>query len=67
MLWTCAEEFLTQGNFHLDPQKFNQVPTEWLVEYNFRRPHQALDYTPPINFQAKYLKVLPMYPSSTTP
>jgi len=64
---TLEEEFLRQGNFHLDLQKFNQILTEWLVEYNFRRPHQALGYTPPINFQAKYLKVLPMYPSNTNP
>jgi transposase InsO family protein len=62
---TLQEEFLRQGNFHLDLQRFNQVLTEWLVEYNFHRPHQALGYIPPINFQAKYLKVLPMYPSST--
>ena len=62
---TLQEEFLKQGNFHLDLQRFNQNLTEWLIEYNFRRPHQALGYVPPINFQAKYLKVLPMYPSST--
>jgi transposase InsO family protein len=62
---TLKEEFLRQGNFYLNLQKFNQVLTEWLVEYNFQRPHQALGYIPPINFQAKYLKVLPMYPSST--
>ena len=62
---TLQEEFLRQGNFHSDLHKFKKVLTEWLVEYNFRRPHQALGYMPPINFQAKYLKVLPMYPSST--
>jgi transposase InsO family protein len=33
---------------------------KWLVEYNFRRPHQALVYLPPINFTFKYHKVLPM-------
>ncbi len=38
---------------------------ECLVEYNFRRPHQALGYLPPISFTFKYHKVLPMYPSST--
>jgi hypothetical protein len=36
-----------------------------LIEYNFRRPHQASGYLPPINFTFKYHKVLPMYPSST--
>lgn len=64
---TLENEFLKQGNFVSDPQKFNQKLTEWLIEYNFRRPHQSLGYIPPINFQAKYLKVLPMYPSRTVP
>ena len=62
---TLQEEFIAQGNFSIDVNRFNHSLTEWLVEYNFRRPHQALDYMPPINFQVKYLKVLPMYPSST--
>lgn len=62
---TLKEEFLLEGNFTLDLQQFNHNLTEWLVEYNFRRPHQSLGYIPPINFQAKYLKVLPMYPSNT--
>jgi transposase InsO family protein len=44
---------------------FNRNLTEWLVEYNFHRPHQALGYLPPIHFPFKYHKVLPMYPSST--
>ncbi|MBI5229946.1 MAG: transposase [Candidatus Magasanikbacteria bacterium] len=39
--------------------------TEWLIHYNFERPHQTLDYMPPINFTYKYHNVLPMYPSST--
>jgi len=39
--------------------------TEWLVEYNFERPHQSLDYLTPIEFTQKYTKVLPMWSSST--
>ena len=62
---TLQEEFINQGNFDLDVNRFNSRMTEWLIEYNFRRPHQALDYISPINFQVKHLKVLPMYPSST--
>lgn len=62
---TLKEEFISLGNFNPDPVLFNQNLTEWLIEYNFRRPHQALGYMPPINFHYKYHKVLPMYPSST--
>jgi len=64
---TLQEEFIGQGNFTTDTDVFNRDLTEWLVEYNFRRPHQSLGYVAPINFQAKYLKVLPMYPSYTCP
>ena len=62
---TLQEEFINQGNFDTDTKRFNQAMTEWLIEYNFKRPHQSLGYIAPINFQVKYLKVLPMYPSST--
>lgn len=62
---TLREEFIQLGNLTADCDRFNQKLTEWLVEYNFRRPHQSLDYMPPINFHYKYHKVLPMYPSST--
>jgi len=44
---------------------FNQRLTEWLIEYNFERPHQSLDYLTPIEFTQKYTKVLPMWSSST--
>jgi hypothetical protein len=40
---------------------FNKKLTEWLIEYNFHRPHEALGYETPIEFN----KVLPMYPSGT--
>ena len=62
---TLQEEFLGLGNMVTDTGEFNRRLTEWLVEYNFRRPHQALNYLPPISFIFKYHKVLPMYPSST--
>jgi len=62
---TLRHEFLEAGNMHDDPQIFNQKLTEWLVEYNFKRPHQSLGYVPPINYEAKYLRVLPTYPSRT--
>ena len=39
--------------------------TDWLIEYNFKRPHQALGYEVPVEYHYKYQKVSPMYPSST--
>jgi transposase InsO family protein len=62
---TIQEEFLALGNMTLDTDQVNRRMTEWLIEYNFRRPHYALKNMPPINFSFKYHKVLPMYPSST--
>jgi transposase InsO family protein len=62
---TLQEEFIDLGNMTDDVKLFNQRLTEWLIHYNFERPHQSLDYMPPMNFTFKYHKVLPMYPSST--
>jgi transposase InsO family protein len=62
---TVQDEFISLGNMTADTVTFNHNLTEWLVEYNFSRPHQTLGYLPPISFTFKYHKVLPMYPSST--
>lgn len=62
---TLEEEFIQMGNFTTDIPEFNRRLTEWLVEYNFRRPHQSLGYVSPINFIYKHQPLLPMYPSST--
>ena len=64
---TLQEKFVDLGNFTPDLSEFNHDLTEWLIEYNFKRPHQSLDYMLPINFQTKHLKVLAMYPSKTSP
>jgi transposase InsO family protein len=61
---TLKEEFIALGNYTSDCAIFNQKLTEWLIEYNFHRPHQALGYSTPINFHYKHHRVLPMYPSS---
>lgn len=58
---TLQNEFLALGNFHPDPVYFNKLLTEWLIEYNFKRPHESLNYKTPIGFS----KVLPMYSSCT--
>ena len=61
---TIQYEFIQFGNFNSDVEVFNRNVTEWLIEYNFRRPHETLNYATPINFHNS-MQVLPMYPSST--
>lgn len=58
---TLQDEFIDLGNFNPDAAVFNGNLTEWLIEYNFQRPHETLNYETPINFN----RVSPMYPSST--
>jgi transposase InsO family protein len=64
---TLEDEFIAMGHMTIDPDEFNRQLTEWIIEYNFTRPHQALDYSTPINFAYKFSPnlVLPMCPSST--
>ena len=58
---TLQEEFMDLGNFTTNTIKFNQNLTEWLIEYNFRRPHETLNYETPL----KTAGVLPMWSSYT--
>lgn len=62
---TLQDEFISLGHLTNDCGIFNRELTEWLIEYNFHRPHQTLNYLTPIQFTNQYFKVLPMYPSST--
>jgi len=55
---TLKEEFIHLGNSTTEPILFNQRLTEWLIEYDFNRPHQSLDYLSPIEYLNKYQKVL---------
>ncbi len=59
---TLQDEFVVLGNFTPDVVSFNRNLTEWLIEYNFKRPHETLGYETPI----KINQVLPMWSSSTT-
>ena len=63
---TLNEEFIQLGNMTTDIDLFNKRLTEWLIEYNFERPHQSLNYLTPIEFSQQCTKVLPMWSSSTS-
>jgi hypothetical protein len=43
-------QFLSLGNFHPDPEIFNPKLKEWIIEFDFKRPHEALGYKTPIEF-----------------
>ena len=58
---TLQEEFIDLGNYNSDPLVFNRKLTEWLIEYNFKRPHKALRYQTPMKFN----DLSPMYSSCT--
>lgn len=58
---TLQEEFIDLGNYTSDPEAFNKKLTEWLVEYNFKRPHTSLGYQTPMQFN----DLSPMYSSCT--
>ncbi len=61
---TLQYEFVKLGNFTPDIPVFNRNLTQWLIEYNFNRPHESLNYDTPINFNNS-TKVSPMCPSGT--
>jgi len=67
---TLEYEWLYNSNLSLDPEEFNPRLTEWLIEYNFHRPHQSLGYLTPIEYIEKELakihsQVLPMWSATT--
>jgi len=55
------EPYLTKINLIKDNEKL----TDWLIFYNFNRPHQTLGYKTPIEWYNDYKlnRVLPMYPT----
>ena len=69
---TLEYEWLYDSNLSLDPEDLNPRLTEWLIEYNFNRPHQTLAYLTPLAYIEKELTrirspVLPMWLASTRP
>jgi IS30 family transposase len=67
---TLQTEWLNDGNFTPNIDEFNRNLTEWLIEYNFNRPHESLDYKTPFEYleyiQTLNEKVLPMYSAWTS-
>lgn len=56
---TFEYEWLYDGNLDMDCVRFNKNVISWLIEYNFNRPHQSLNYFTPIEYIEKELnKVL---------
>jgi len=67
---TLEYEWLYNFNLCLDPEELNPGLTEWLIEYNFNRPHQSLGYLAPLEYIERELTklrspVLPMWSAST--
>jgi transposase InsO family protein len=66
---TLQYEWLNDGHFTPDTNRFNGTLTDWLIEYNFHRPHQALDNQRPFEYlQTKLTNnqlLLPMSSAST--
>jgi len=67
---TLEYEWLYNSNLSLDPDELNGRLTEWLIEYDFHRPHQSLAYLTPIAYIEKALAkirspVLPMWSATT--
>jgi transposase InsO family protein len=45
---TLEYEWLYDSNLSSDPEELNPRLSEWLIEYDFNRPHQSLAYLAPI-------------------
>lgn len=68
---TIQEEFMQTDEYFeslltLDTlSQANQRLTDWLIFYNFERPHQSLKYMSPIEYYHYKFPLLPIYPSIT--
>ena len=70
---TLQEEFMQVSEYFEpalasdDLTEANNLLTEWLIFYNFERPHQTLKYKTPVEWYNSYQlkEVSPMYPSIT--
>lgn len=62
---TLEYEWLKDGNFTPDITLFNSRLKDFIIEYNFKRPHQTLNYLTPIQFAVKYRQLSEKYSSCT--
>lgn len=62
---TLKNEWLKDGNFTTDIDRFNSNLAGFLIEYNSVRPHESLGYLTPIKFATKYLQLSERWPSRT--
>ena len=56
---TLEDEWLNDGHFTPNIQAFNQILSDWLIEYNFHRPHETLAYETPISYYMNTLNLTP--------
>ena len=63
---TLKREWLRDGNFTTDVDKFNTRLKGFVIDYNFIRPHETLNYLTPIEFAVKYKQLSERYPSCTS-
>lgn len=63
------QEYVDLGHFTLDVDRFNEGLLDWLIYYNFKRPHHALGLHRPMEFvtlsEQHTSAVLPMYSPMT--
>lgn len=65
LIKTLLEEWLNDGHWSPNINKFNQYITEWLIIYNSIRPHQKLNYMTPLQ-KAEATGLLSKRSSSST-
>lgn len=62
---TLRREFLEEGNLFHNFETLNKKIINWLIEYNFNRPHASLKYQNPLAFyDQNFVQSLPNRPSS---
>ena len=57
---TIQQEYIDLGHYTTDVEKFNRSLVDWLIYYNFKRPHHSLGLKRPIEFATLQQEVLPI-------